>query len=162
MCDSENVNLNACAIAHIERFALACVRNGGEPKAFWEAHRAELEDKILIADDVSCGVVPIDETLRAWRERGVTGIVVFCDIEALQLVSLLDGAGMSGAFSLVGFDNIERVLGLPTPLCTVDGSLETMAQAAFERLDQRVRGDESPCRTVMLPARVVCRGSCRI
>lgn len=102
------------------------------------------------------------DTLRAWRERDVTGIVVFCDIEALQLVSLLDGAGMSGAFSLVGFDNIERVLGLPTPLCTVDGSLEMMAQAAFERLDQRVRGDESPCCTVMLPARVVCRGSCRI
>ncbi len=68
VCDSENVNLNARAIAHIERFALACVQNGGEPKAFWEAHRAELEDKILIADDVSCGVVPIDETLRAWRE----------------------------------------------------------------------------------------------
>lgn len=101
------------------------------------------------------------ETLRAWRGSGVTGIVVFCDIEALQLISLMDGAGLSGAFSLVGFDNIERVLGLPTPLCTVDGSLETMAQEAFERLDQRIRGDESPCRTVMLPARVICRGGCR-
>lgn len=121
-------------------------RDAGAPEP--EVYRRESDEQTL-------------ETLRVWRGRGVTGIVVFCDIEALQLVSLLREAGMDGDFSLIGFDNIERVLGLPTPLCTVDGSLETMAQKAFERLDQRIRGDSSPCGTVMLPARVVCRGSCR-
>lgn len=121
-------------------------RDAGAPEP--EVYRRESDEQTL-------------ETLRVWRGRGVTGLVVFCDIEALQLISLLDAAGMSEEFSLIGFDNIERVLGLPTPLCTVDGSLETMAQKAFERLDQRIRGDSSPCGTVMLPARVVCRGSCR-
>lgn len=68
ICEGENVNLNRKCIAHIERFALACIQNGREPRDFWEAHRAALRDKILIADDISCGVVPIDATLRAWRE----------------------------------------------------------------------------------------------
>ena len=68
VCEGENVDLTKQCIAHIERFALACVKNGREPKAFWEEHLQELSDKILIADDVSCGVVPMDKVLRAWRE----------------------------------------------------------------------------------------------
>ena len=68
VCADTHVNLNAKCIAHIERFALACVQNDSEPKAFWEEHRTELQDKILIADDISCGVVPMDATMRAWRE----------------------------------------------------------------------------------------------
>ena len=68
VCSDTHVNLNAKCIAHIERFALSCIQNGHEPKAFWEEHLPELQDKIPIADDISCGVVPIDATLRAWRE----------------------------------------------------------------------------------------------
>ncbi len=68
VCTGNQVNLNAKCIAHIERFALACVQNGSEPKAFWEEHQALLQDKILIADDISCGVVPMDAVMRAWRE----------------------------------------------------------------------------------------------
>lgn len=55
-------------ITHIERFALGCVRRGEEPKEYWMAHADDWKDSILVADDVSCGIVPIDETLRAWRE----------------------------------------------------------------------------------------------
>ena len=51
VCEGDSVDLSARAIAHIERFALSCVQKGEEPKAFWAAHRADLEDKILIADD---------------------------------------------------------------------------------------------------------------
>lgn len=70
VCTEENaaVDLNKRIITHIERFALGCVRRGEEPKSFWQAHIEDLQDKILISDDVSCGVVPIDETIRAWRE----------------------------------------------------------------------------------------------
>lgn len=55
-------------VANIEQFALGCVRRGEEPKEYWEAHLTALKDNILIADDVSCGVVPVDATIRAWRE----------------------------------------------------------------------------------------------
>ena len=55
-------------IANIERFALGCVRRGEEPRDFWKAQREQLQDKILISDDISCGVVPIDAEIRAWQE----------------------------------------------------------------------------------------------
>ena len=70
ICDenTREIDFGCRAIAHIERFALGCVRRGEEPASYWRAHQDALKDKILIADDKSCGVVPIDETMRAWRE----------------------------------------------------------------------------------------------
>ena len=41
---------------------------GEEPIEYWLAHMDEMRASILISDDVSCGIVPIDTTLRAWRE----------------------------------------------------------------------------------------------
>ena len=52
----------------LEMFALGCVRRGEEPVEYWLAHMDEMRASILISDDVSCGIVPIDTTLRAWRE----------------------------------------------------------------------------------------------
>lgn len=69
VCSEEaSIDLNRPAIAHIERFALGCVRRGEEPADFWKTHRDALADKVLIADDISCGVVPVDPVVRAWRE----------------------------------------------------------------------------------------------
>ena len=68
-CDAEGpVDLSRRVIEHIERFALGCVRRGESPEAFWQANMDRLTDKVLIADDISCGVVPADPQLRAWRE----------------------------------------------------------------------------------------------
>ena len=66
--DTTEIDFGKRAIAHIERFALGCVRRGEEPADYWKANADRIADSILIADDVSCGVVPIDETIRAWRE----------------------------------------------------------------------------------------------
>lgn len=53
-------------IAYIDRFALNRVRAGEEPL---DAFQADIpQDAIIIANDISCGVVPIDTELRAWRE----------------------------------------------------------------------------------------------
>lgn len=66
--DTREINFDKRVISHIERFALGCVQRGEEPKEYWMKHIERLENAILIADDVSCGVVPIDTTIRAWRE----------------------------------------------------------------------------------------------
>ena len=58
--------IRARAIRHLERFAQACVRAGKEPAEVLNA--IDLSDKILICEDISCGVVPIDPEQRAWRE----------------------------------------------------------------------------------------------
>lgn len=70
VCTEETVEIdfNKRIIANIERFALGCIKHGGEPKEYWEAHMDELRESILISDDISCGVVPIDAVIRAWRE----------------------------------------------------------------------------------------------
>lgn len=70
VCNTEtcSIDLSKRVIAHIEQFALGCIQRSEEPKDYWASILPSLADKILIADDVSCGVVPIDTTLRAWRE----------------------------------------------------------------------------------------------
>lgn len=67
VCDlSREPDLSAACISHLERFVLRCMRQGRDPLE--ELHRTELESKVLICEDISCGVVPIDPELRAWRE----------------------------------------------------------------------------------------------
>ena len=65
-CENTGIDPNARAIRHLERFALACVRAGKEPAE--ELKALDLSDKILICEDISCGVVPMDAVEREWRE----------------------------------------------------------------------------------------------
>ena len=55
-------------LSHIERFALYCVKNGLEPIDELLRLAPDIDEKIIISDDISCGVVPMDKTERAWRE----------------------------------------------------------------------------------------------
>ena len=59
---SEN-DLSARCITHLERYVRACLEEGSEPRTDFR------EDAILIADDISCGIVPVDAEERAWREK---------------------------------------------------------------------------------------------
>ena len=65
-CETETLDLTARCLRHLERFALACVRAGREPAD--ELARLDLSEKILICEDISCGVVPMDAETREWRE----------------------------------------------------------------------------------------------
>lgn len=90
--DTQTINFTKPVIAHIERFALGCVRRGEEPREYWCAHLDQLSNAILIADDVSCGVVPIDATIRAWREA--TGRANnYLAGEASQVIRVFCGLG---------------------------------------------------------------------
>lgn len=50
-------------ICHLERYILYLTRNQKK------AEFAFRQDAVIISDDISCGVVPIDPVLRAWREE---------------------------------------------------------------------------------------------
>ncbi len=54
---------------HFEAFVYACVKEGIEAREYLEANSSGLSDKIIISDDVSQGVVPVDDTERAFREE---------------------------------------------------------------------------------------------
>ena len=55
-------------LAYIDRYALDAIRRGVDPADVFRANAGALRDSIVIATDISCGVVPVDPTLRAWRE----------------------------------------------------------------------------------------------
>lgn len=66
--DSDNIDLNSRCIAYIDSYALNRVRAGAEPADIFKTNPEMIRNAIIISNDVSCGVVPIDPELRAWRE----------------------------------------------------------------------------------------------
>lgn len=67
--DTENIDFSVGCVVHLERFALSCLRRGLSPAEQLKTLEAEWADCILIADDISQGVVPVDAEMRAWREE---------------------------------------------------------------------------------------------
>lgn len=66
--DTTSIDFDKKCIAYIDQYALNAIRSGIEPADVFKANIEKLKDAILIANDVSCGIVPIDPDLRAWRE----------------------------------------------------------------------------------------------
>lgn len=74
--DWPSIDLNAKALNHFERYILACTREGIEAVAHVEASLEWLEDKIILADDITQGVVPLDKLERVWREETGRSLVL--------------------------------------------------------------------------------------
>lgn len=66
--ETENIDFSKKCIAYIDKYALNRIRAGMEPADIFRANSENIHDKIIISNDVSCGIVPIDTDLRAWRE----------------------------------------------------------------------------------------------
>ena len=62
------IDLSKKVICGLEKVVYACVCKGVETKDVLAEYDVPLDDKILIADDISQGVVPIEPDRRAWRE----------------------------------------------------------------------------------------------
>lgn len=68
-CTDMNVAFEAPCIYRTEEFVFACVKAGIHAAEVLEANKAALQNAIVICDDISGGVVPIDKDERAWREE---------------------------------------------------------------------------------------------
>ena len=66
--DSDAIDFDRRCIAYIDRWTLGCVRRGVDPLDFIQGNIARLSRAVVIATDISCGVVPVDAETRAWRE----------------------------------------------------------------------------------------------
>ena len=86
-CSEERaeIDLSKPAVYCIEKFLLACIREGGNPAEEFKNIFDVLADKIVICTDISQGIVPIDKDLRAWREE--TGRAMVKMAEAAQSVT---------------------------------------------------------------------------
>ncbi len=76
----------------VEKFALACVRSGTDPTAYFKSHAAEWAESVLLCEDIFCGVVPTDPEMRAWREA--TGrLCAYLASEAESVTRVFCGIG---------------------------------------------------------------------
>ena len=66
--DADSLDFSTGAVCGLDRWALGCVRRGEEPAALLAAREVEWRECVLIGTDFSCGLVPMDAELRAWRE----------------------------------------------------------------------------------------------
>lgn len=69
-CDdaTDALDFSRRCLAYIDRFALNRVRAGVEPTEVLKSNLYRMTDAVCIVNDISGGVVPVDPTLRAWRE----------------------------------------------------------------------------------------------
>ena len=79
-------------ITGLDAFALRCVHEGVSPADYFRERREQWEHCVLVATDISQGVVPIDKTLRAAREANGR-LLIYLAEEAEQVHRVFCGIG---------------------------------------------------------------------
>ena len=113
---------------------------------------------------VACrsGAEDVRAQLDFWRSIGVTGLFVFCDLEAWIAISILQAQALSipRDMAIIGFDNIQGILPIPAPICSVGYDIPGMAASGIDLLRSRIHKEALPPQHISFPPRIVCRGSC--
>lgn len=91
-CTNEEIDLSADVINSFHQAVMFRLRRGIDPVEYVKQNLTLLEDKIIICDDISCGVVPIDAEMRNWREA-VGRCLNFLSSEADEVIRLFCGIG---------------------------------------------------------------------
>jgi LacI family transcriptional regulator len=130
-------------------------RFSGFRRACAEAGIAE-EDIFFACPESPDGILP---QLCSWMEKGVTGLFSFCDVEAWNTITLLEGAGyrVPGDLTVVGFDNILGYIQFPKPISSVDCHLQEEACAAIDLIRRRIHDPSLPPQQIRLPVSFVLR-----
>ena len=76
---------------HFEQFVLDCMRAG--KNAVEEIGEFLDEQTVLICDDISCGIVPMDREMRAWREATGRAVNTLAG-QAIRVVRVFCGLPM--------------------------------------------------------------------
>ena len=90
VCKDSEIDFSKRCVYALEKFTLACVREGKDPASYLQEHREAWDDSIFICQDFFCGVVPMEAETRAWRQ--VTGrLVQFLSREADRVSRIFCG-----------------------------------------------------------------------
>ena len=101
----------------------------------------------------------VQQRLRSWLDIGVTGFFAFCDVEAWNVLTQLETAGLVTGqdIEFVGFDNILRYISFMKPICSVDPQLNEEARLAVDLIRKRIHDPSLPPQQITLPVRLVTR-----
>lgn len=64
-----DVMLNADIITNVHLLVLHILKSGNSPAAFFEKNMDALQDKIVIGEEIGCGIVPMEPFEREWRDE---------------------------------------------------------------------------------------------
>lgn len=64
-CTAGEIDFSKRCIYKIEEFTFS----HPDPVGYFKANRDRWENSILICEDIFCGVVPLDQDARAWRQK---------------------------------------------------------------------------------------------
>jgi hypothetical protein len=69
-CNSEDINVpeNQKMLYEIDKWVLALMKNGIDVEDAVDRFIKSNQDAVVICNDISCGIVPIDPLLRKWRD----------------------------------------------------------------------------------------------
>lgn len=91
-CQEGTIAFSKPCLRHLEEFCYDCVKQGVEPREYFLAHREEWQSSILICRDIFCGVVPVDDLQREWRQA--TGrLCQYLAEEADEVIRVFCGLG---------------------------------------------------------------------
>ena len=93
-CDAENPkpDFSADIINSLHLLVLAQIREGIDTLEFLTGKLPELKDKVIISDDISCGVVPVEKEARQWREATGRCLVLLSE-NADEVIRIFCGIG---------------------------------------------------------------------
>ena len=66
--EKPEIDLSGDIINSLHLMVLAQIRAGLDTLSFLRKILPKIKDKIIICDDISCGVVPVEHETRMWRE----------------------------------------------------------------------------------------------
>lgn len=101
------------------------------------------------------------QAVRAWRATPTSAVIAYNDLLAIGFVRALAeaGIGVPGEVSVVGFDDIRDARLIDPPLTTVAVPLARLGSAAVTHLLHARAGEPGAAKSVVLPAKLVVRGS---
>lgn len=85
-CNEGQIDFSKSCIDKIEEFAW----ENDDPLGYFQAHREQWKDSVLILQDISCGVVPLGAENRAWRLK-VGKLSQYLAAEAAQVSRIFCG-----------------------------------------------------------------------
>ncbi|MEG0829447.1 MAG: bifunctional adenosylcobinamide kinase/adenosylcobinamide-phosphate guanylyltransferase [Anaerovoracaceae bacterium] len=88
--DEPKLDFTKKVIYRLEDFVLACLKEDKEAKEYLQDNRETLQDKIIVCNDISQGIVPMNKEQRALRE--MTGrAMVYLGKEADSAIRIFCG-----------------------------------------------------------------------
>ncbi|NUO91140.1 MAG: substrate-binding domain-containing protein, partial [Dermatophilaceae bacterium] len=157
------------AVEHLVAHGHRSIALFGDDPAFWTARQRR---EAFVATHQSLGLpgsprvsmgphspTSVREALTRWTQGTDATTAVITGNNRITIALLLALRDLRLPLSLVGYDDFELADLVEPPVTVVHQDPAAMGQKAAQQLFARLLGDESPAQTVVMPTRLVVRGS---